>query len=194
MAAVGDIRRFSSARKLVGYLGLDPRVRQSGNGDARYGRISKEGSALARAMLGEAAWSIASTPGPLKGVFRARPCAQGAQVAATATARKLACLFWCLLTRGEDYAYARPSMTRHKIRQLELACGAPPQKGRRGVAGDRSAPRRHQEREVARHAEAAYRRTISDWQATRPVNAGAGATPGRASQRPSKGKAARQTP
>ena len=31
MAAVGDIRRFSSPRKLVSYLGLDPRVRQSGN-------------------------------------------------------------------------------------------------------------------------------------------------------------------
>ena len=32
MASVGDIRRFSSARQLVSYLGLDPRVRQSGNG------------------------------------------------------------------------------------------------------------------------------------------------------------------
>ncbi len=29
MASVGDIRRFDSPRKLVGYLGLDPRVRQS---------------------------------------------------------------------------------------------------------------------------------------------------------------------
>ena len=30
VAVVGDVRRFRSARKLVGYLGLDPRVRQSG--------------------------------------------------------------------------------------------------------------------------------------------------------------------
>jgi transposase len=30
MASVGDIRRFSSPRRLVSYLGLDPRVRQSG--------------------------------------------------------------------------------------------------------------------------------------------------------------------
>ena len=30
LAAVGDIRRFPHRRKLVGYLGLDPRVRQSG--------------------------------------------------------------------------------------------------------------------------------------------------------------------
>jgi hypothetical protein len=30
MAAVGDIRRFRTQRQLVGYLGLDPKVRQSG--------------------------------------------------------------------------------------------------------------------------------------------------------------------
>ena len=30
MAAIGDIRRFPDRRKLTGYLGLDPRVRQSG--------------------------------------------------------------------------------------------------------------------------------------------------------------------
>jgi len=193
MAAVGDIRRFDSARKLVGYLGLDPRVRQSGSSDARHGRISKEGSALARAMLGEAAWSVAKTPGPLKAFFERVRARKGAQVAATATARKLACLFWCMLTREEDYAYARPSMTRHKIRQLELACGAPSQKGRKGVAGNRSVALREQERQLARQAETAYRRTVADWQATRPAEVGAGATPGRASSEPSKGKAARQT-
>jgi transposase len=31
LAAIGDIRRFRSARQLVAYLGLDPRVRQSGS-------------------------------------------------------------------------------------------------------------------------------------------------------------------
>ena len=43
MASIGDIRRFSSPRKLVSYLGLDPRVRQSGSGSARHGHISKAG-------------------------------------------------------------------------------------------------------------------------------------------------------
>jgi transposase len=40
MAGIGDIGRFSSPRKLVSYLGLDPRVRQSGGTPARHGRIS----------------------------------------------------------------------------------------------------------------------------------------------------------
>ena len=34
-----------TSRKLVAYLGLDPKVRQSGEAPARSGRISKRGSA-----------------------------------------------------------------------------------------------------------------------------------------------------
>ena len=66
MASVGDIRRFSSPRKLVSYLGLDPKVRQSGNAPARHGRISKAGASEARHMLGEVAWKVMLTPGPLR--------------------------------------------------------------------------------------------------------------------------------
>jgi transposase len=64
MASVGDIRRFSTPRKLVSYLGLDPRVRQSGAGRAHHGRISMPGASEARHMLGEAAWKVTLTPGP----------------------------------------------------------------------------------------------------------------------------------
>ena len=39
LAAIGDIGRFESPRKLVGYLGLDPRVRRSGPGPATHGHI-----------------------------------------------------------------------------------------------------------------------------------------------------------
>ena len=99
-----------------------------------------------------------------------------------------------MLTRGQDYAFGRPAMTRNKIRQLELRAGAPPQKGRHGIAGAKSKAVFDAERELSRQAEAAYRRLVSDWQASGPPKVGAGATPGRASQTPSKGKAARQTP
>ena len=48
LSAIGDVSRFAAAEKLVSYLGLDPRVRQSGDRVAQHGRISKTGS-LARA-------------------------------------------------------------------------------------------------------------------------------------------------
>jgi transposase len=66
VAAIGDIRRFAAPQKLVSYLGLNPRVRQSGLGLAQHGRISKVGRSHARAMLVEAAWAAAKAAGPLR--------------------------------------------------------------------------------------------------------------------------------
>ena len=65
IAAVGDPNRFLTSRKLVAYLGLDPRVKQSGEAPARSGRISKRGSPSARWALVEAAWTAVLQPGPL---------------------------------------------------------------------------------------------------------------------------------
>ena len=65
LAAIADIGRFRSPGQLVGYLGLHPRLRQSGSAPGRHGRTSKEGSAAARHVLVEAAWSAAKAPGPL---------------------------------------------------------------------------------------------------------------------------------
>ena len=62
IAAIGNSDRFFTSRKLVAYLGLDPKVRQSGEGPARSGRISKRGSASARWALVEAAWSAVCNP------------------------------------------------------------------------------------------------------------------------------------
>jgi hypothetical protein len=48
------------------------------------------------------------------------------------------------------------------------------------------------ERALQQQAELAYRRMVDDWRTTASPKGGAGATPGRASNKPSKGKAARQ--
>ena len=65
IAAVGDPNRFMTSRRLVAYLGLDPKVRQSGEAPARSGRISKRGSPSARWALVEAAWTAVNQPGLL---------------------------------------------------------------------------------------------------------------------------------
>jgi transposase len=64
VAAVGDFTRFRTPERLVSYLGLNPRVRQSGGQPASHGRITKAGPAHARGMLVEAAWSAAKAPRP----------------------------------------------------------------------------------------------------------------------------------
>jgi transposase len=125
IAAVGNAHRFLTSRKLVAYLGLDPKVRQSGEAPARSGRISKRGSASARWALVETAWSVALQPGPLHAFYERTRSRRGHGKAIVATARKLAILFWCMLTRLEDYAHQQPSLTRKKLRRLEITAGAP---------------------------------------------------------------------
>jgi transposase len=182
MAAIGDAHRFMTARKLVAYLGLDPKVRQSGDAPARSGRISKRGSASARWALVEAAWSVARQPGPLHAFYERTRARRGHGKAIVATARKLSILFWCMLTRGQDYAHQQPSLTRKKLRYLELTAGAPRNTRRSaGVHATRELMRTA-ERELAQQAEASYRRTIQDQQAGAPAKrVGASATPERAS-------------
>jgi hypothetical protein len=168
---------------------LDPRVRQSGAGPASHGHISKQGSNSARHALVEACWSTVRQPGPIAAFYARVKAKRGHSIAIVASARKLACLFWCLLTRGEDYAFAQPSLTTKKMRRLELTAGAERRRGGRDVWSTNQAMRQA-ERELALQAQRAYERTVADRQANK---AGAGATPGRASQKPSSGTAARQT-
>jgi hypothetical protein len=192
LAAVGNIERFPDRRKLVAYLGLDPKVRQSGDAPATHGHISKQGSAAVRVALVEASWSAVRQPGPLRAFYRRVRSRRGHQIAITATARKLACLFWVLLWRQQDYAFGQPSLTAKKIRRLEITAGAPRWQERKGVwIAHRLL--REAEIDLARQAEQAYAQTIRDRQAAGAIKAGASATPGRASQQPTQGKAARQT-
>jgi transposase len=170
LAAIGDITRFSSPEKLVSYLGLNPRVRQSGERPAFHGRITKQGRAHARAMLVEAAWSVVSGPGPLRAFFLRIKAKRGNQVAAVATARKLAVLIWHLLSKGQDYAWSRPALLQWKLRELELKAGSPSRRGgnKPGPARDYSLKTvRDKERQWLGMAEEEYRRFANAWK-TRP--------------------------
>jgi transposase len=179
VAVVGDAKRFSSPKKLVSYVGLDPRVRQSGEAPARHGRISKQGSPEARHMLCEAAWVAIRTPGPLRAFYERVRSRRGTQIALVASARKLSVLCWHLLAREEDYAFERPTLTRRKLRGLELKV----KDGRRSWPSGHAVgtkEEREREREFAEQVETAYRRLVADWQ-PKARRSGAGATRGRAS-------------
>jgi hypothetical protein len=96
-------------------------------------------------------------------------------------------LFWHLLTKEQDYAFGRPTLTRKKLRRLELLAGAERRRsGGRPKNGALSLKAQEQaEIELARQAETAYLRLAKDWQQTVK---GADATRGRASSKPSSGK------
>jgi hypothetical protein len=140
-------------------------------------------------VLVEAAWHTSRAPGPLRAFHQRIAGRRGGNIATVAVARKLAVIAWHMLSRGEDYAFVRPSLTREKLRRLELMTGAARQKGKR--IGVFATKQQHQlNKELAAQAELAYRRLVQDWQPA--INKGTGAAPGRASRRPSSGQAARQ--
>ncbi len=123
LAQVGDVTRFPNPNRLVSYLGLDPQVRQSGESDAHTGRISKEGSALVRHVLVEAAQTAIRSPGPLRAFFERVRARRGHAVAIVAVARKLVVLFWHMLASGQDYAYSMPTPTAKKLRERRAQGG-----------------------------------------------------------------------
>ena len=130
-------------------------------------------------MLCEAAWVAIRTPGPLRAFYERVRSRRGAQIALVASARKLSVLFWHLLTREEDYAFQRPTLTRRKLLGLELKA----KDGRRSWPSGHAVGTqqdREREREFAAQIETAYRRLTADWQPRAP-RSGAGATRGRAS-------------
>ena len=77
MAAIGDVSRFSGQRQLVAYLGLDPKVRQSGEEAPRHGRILKARQRPGALGLGRGGLDGASPAGTAACLRRARPRPQG---------------------------------------------------------------------------------------------------------------------
>ncbi|WP_211278027.1 IS110 family RNA-guided transposase [Couchioplanes caeruleus] len=171
VAAVGDFTRFTDADKLVAYVGLNPKVRQSGNSAPVHGRISKAGRAHVRGVLVEAAWSASHAPGPLRAFYQRVKARRGFQTAIVATARKMTTLAWHLVTKEQNYAFARPGLTAHKRRKLELTAGAPSRRGNFRIPGAayNDKQRRAAETAVAEQAEHAYEVFVAHWQPHNPA-------------------------
>ena len=123
-------------------------------------------------MLVEAAWAAAKAPGPLHAFFVRIRARRGHQVAAVALARKLTVLCWHLLTKDQDYLWARPALVAKKARDMELRAGLPQKKGnRRGPAYAYNVKElREREADLARQAERTYEQFVARWK-TRPPKA-----------------------
>jgi transposase len=93
---VGPVERFANSRKLVSYLGLNPREDSSG-GHQRLGHISKQGHEMLRWLLVEAGHTAARLDPELRRVYQRLKFRRGGRVAKVAIARRLAVrLYWSL--------------------------------------------------------------------------------------------------
>jgi transposase len=107
-AEIGDIGRFPTSKKLVGYTGLCPSVDQSGGHDWR-GELAKNGPRYLRWALIEAATHAARHPAYAARYQRTKTRLgrqRGAKVARVDIARKLAEAIWWMLTTNKPFAPA----------------------------------------------------------------------------------------
>ena len=117
----------------------------------------------------EAAWTAVRQPGPLHAFYERTKGRRGHGRAIVATAPKLAVLFWCIVTRGEDYAAPQPSLTRKKLRRPEITAGAPKYARRAAGIWSTNDLTSQAEVELAQQAEASYKRMVQDQQAGGPA-------------------------
>jgi len=117
---VGDVGRFASAKKLVGYSGLTPRVAQSGD-RSRTGKLSKAGSKVLRWAAIEAAQQAWRPNNPWNALYRDVKLRSGGQgnPAKAAVARKVLIAAWHVL------ALEQPSPLRARAAPPTLSRPAP---------------------------------------------------------------------
>jgi transposase len=100
---IGDPARFANSKKLTSYLGLIPSEDSSG-GKQRLGHISKQGNAMLRGLLVEAAHVAVRHDAQWKRDYRRLAMRKNRSIAVVAMARKLAVRLWWMWRRGVDYA------------------------------------------------------------------------------------------
>jgi transposase len=114
LAAIGDIARFPTAKRLVGYAGLGAGVQQSGQ-TRRGGGITKQGRRELRSALVEAAWGAVRTHERWRTAYERLAQRRGSGKAIVAIARKLLVVVWHVLQAREADRHADAAQVASKF-------------------------------------------------------------------------------
>jgi transposase len=104
---IGDVARFGSPRKLIGYAGLAPKINQSGD-RSRTGALSKAGSRTLRWAAVEAAQHAWRPTNPWHQLYTDLAERAGKNPAKAAVARKILIAAWHVLSRQQPFKPAAP--------------------------------------------------------------------------------------
>lgn len=114
LAAIGNISRFPSAKKLVGYAGLGASVHSSGQIN-KGGSITKQGRREMRTTLVQCAWHTVGTSPYWQKQFERLEARIGKSKAIVAIARKLLVVVWYTLTDRVADRNADPEKVAFKL-------------------------------------------------------------------------------
>ena len=105
---IGPIERFARPRSLANYFGLTPGCRNSGNTQDRLGSITKEGSKIARFLLGQLVLHFLKRDPIMRSWYRKIKVRRGTKIARVAVMRRITTMFWHMLTYREPYSIGGP--------------------------------------------------------------------------------------
>lgn len=105
---IGPIERFPRPRSLANYFGLTPGCRNSGNTQDRLGSITKEGSKIARFVLGQLVLHFLKHDPKMKAWYRRIKLRRGSKIARVAVMRRITTVFWHMLKHEEAYSIGGP--------------------------------------------------------------------------------------
>jgi transposase len=100
---IGAIDRFPRPRSLANYWGLTPGCRNSGEVRQRLGSITKEGSALARFVLGQMVLHVLRRDGRLRAWYKEIRRRRGSKIGRVAVMRRLATIIWQMVKHQQPY-------------------------------------------------------------------------------------------
>ncbi len=124
IAAIGEIKRFATARKLSAYFGLNPTVEQSGNYEGS-GALKRHGRGAIRALLVQSAKKLLQVDNPLQKWGLALAARRGRNKAAVAIARKLCVAVWHVMQGHVIGAIERMDTLHTKLHKLATELGVP---------------------------------------------------------------------
>jgi len=125
-ARVGPIERFPRPRSLANYWGLTPGCRNSGETTDRLGSITKEGSTLARYLLGQLVMHVLRKDPVMRSWFKRIKQRRGSKIARVAVMRRLATIIWHMLKKREPYQIGGPPRKKLKRHEPALATASRP--------------------------------------------------------------------
>ena len=118
LADVADIESFRTLRKMNAYLGLVPRVKESG-GRSRAGHINRASRGLTRTLLTQSVCHIANASPELRRYYSALVTVRGAGRARIALIRKACGIMRRMLLNEEPFRWMKKDNYERKLKRYE---------------------------------------------------------------------------
>jgi len=112
---IGSIERFPRPSSLANYWGLTPGCRNSGQATDRLGSITKQGSAMARFILGQLVLHVLRRDPWMKAWYGRIKKRRGSKIARVAVMRRLATVIWHMVKHNEPYTVGGPPRRKLKV-------------------------------------------------------------------------------